>query len=284
MSTASDTAANASFTALTAGMDFTIPTVNLSGSQFQLPAASGALYAEIEKLTNAHLTTGVVGGSGTFDQLMAGVKAHLEVEFKANRITGAEYTKAYIALVQSAMGNAVQYLLGKDQAYWQAMAAQVASQTAGVQLVTARVQNETAKAQFRTAETEARTAGASFALTKAKLATEGIAYDTAAYSLSTMLPQQLNLLKEQTEAQRAQTLDTRFDGATVSGSVGKQKALYQQQIDSYKRDAEIKAAKIFTDAWITQKSMDEGTLPPSGFANASIDTILTALKANNGLT
>ena len=98
-----------------------------------------------------------------------------------------------------------------------------------------------------------------------------------------MLPQQLKLIIEQTEAQRAQTLDTRTDGTVVKGSVGKQKELYSQQITSYQRDAEVKASKLFTDAWITQKTIDEGLNPPNGFTNASIDTILTKLKSNNGL-
>ncbi|MNT93606.1 hypothetical protein D3C72_2351200 [compost metagenome] len=85
------------------------------------------------------------------------------------------------------------------------------------------------------------------------------------------------------EAQRGQTLDLRSDGATVTGVMGQQKVLYAQQVTSYQRDAEVKAAKLFTDAWITQKTMDEGLLPPDGFTNASVDTILTALKANNNL-
>ena len=85
------------------------------------------------------------------------------------------------------------------------------------------------------------------------------------------------------ESARAQTLDTRTDGLAVSGSVGKQKALYSQQITSYQRDAEVKAAKLFTDAWITQKTIDEGLTAPSNFANDSVNTILGVLKANNGL-
>jgi hypothetical protein len=49
---------------------------------------------------------------------------------------------------------------------------------------------------------------------------------------------------------------SRTDGALIVGSIGKQKALYDQQITSYKRDAEHKATKLFTDTWITQKTLD----------------------------
>ena len=40
---------------------------------------------------------------------------------------------------------------------------------------------------------------------------------------------------------------------------------------------------MFVDAWITQKTIDEGMMAPSGFTNASLDTILTKLKVNNDL-
>ena len=85
------------------------------------------------------------------------------------------------------------------------------------------------------------------------------------------------------EVQRAQTMDTRTNGVAIRGSVGKQKDLYTQQITSYQRDAEVKAAKLFTDAWITQKTIDEGLLPPGAFRNDSINVILRNIKANNDI-
>lgn len=279
----SDAAAIAAFNALTSGVDFDIPEVDLSGAVFSPPATSGPLYAAVTKLTNADLTTGVVGGTGTFDVLMGGFKAHLDGEFRANRISGAEYTKAFIALTEGAMSNAVQYLLGKDTAYWQALGAQVAAQIAGVQLVTARVGLETAKVQMHQALIEAKKGAAEYALAKMKLANEAATFDISTYTLANILPQQKLLLLEQTEAQRAQTLDTRTNGDPVTGSVGKQKELYSQQITAYKRDAETKVAKIFTDAWITMKTIDEGLLPPTGFENLSLNGILTVLKTNNQL-
>ena len=69
----------------------------------------------------------------------------------------------------------------------------------------------------------------------------------------------------------------------IRGSVGKQKDLYTQQITSYQRDAEVKAAKLFTDAWITQKTIDEGLLAPGAFRNESVNVILRNIKANNNI-
>lgn len=98
-----------------------------------------------------------------------------------------------------------------------------------------------------------------------------------------LFPLKESMLQEQMESQRAQTLDTRTDGITVTGTLGKQKELYTQQITSYKRDAEVKAGKMFTDAWITMKTIDEGLLPPTAFSNANLDTILTTIKTVNNL-
>lgn len=277
MSCSAEVEANRLLEELTKGDDFTLPDIDMSGPEWDIPGGDNSpIFDAITKVTNESLTTREVGGSGTFDALMESAHNHLKAEFKANRITGGEYTKAYIAMMESCMSNAVQFLLGRDQAYWAAAMAQI-------QAVTARVQLATSKAQFVLAKIQALSAKSEYALTKMKIATESETYCAALFNASQMLPQQLKLVTEQTEAQRAQTLDTRSDGTTVTGSVGKQKELYSQQITSYQRDAEVKASKLFTDAWITQKTIDEGLNPPNGFTNASIDTILTKLKSNNGL-
>lgn len=277
MSCSAEVEANRLLEELTKGDDFTLPDIDMSGPEWDIPGGDDSpIFGAIDKISNESLTTREVGGSGTFDALMESAHNHLKAEFKANRITGGEYTKAYIAMMESCMSNAVQFLLGRDQAYWAAALAQI-------QAVTARVQLATSKAQFVLAKIQALSAKSEYALTKMKIATESETYCAALFNADQMLPQQLKLLTEQTEAQRAQTLDTRTDGAVVKGSVGKQKELYSQQITSYQRDAEVKASKLFTDAWITQKTIDEGLNPPNGFTNASIDTILTKLKSNNGL-
>lgn len=315
-----ETEANAVFAALMDGVDFTIPDIDLSGGEYEVPGgADSAMYKEQEKLTTDDLV-------GTFNGLMTGMKGLLQKEYETGRITGAEYTKAYVALVGGTLANATQFLLGRDSSYWQAINAQIAA-------VTSRVQLQTAKVQLVSIQLEAQTAAASYALTKSKLATEsvnygiatynldqmlplqkagvslqndmltqqvkteGVNYSIAAYNLSQILPasytklqnentltaHQTKLVDEQLETARAQTLDTRTDGQVVTGSVGKQKSLYAQQIESYKRQAEVNAAKLFTDAWITQKTIDEGLSAPSNFANDSVNTILGSLKSNNGL-
>lgn len=277
MSCSAEVEANRLLDELTKGNDFTLPDVDMSGPEWDIPGGDGSpIFDAITKVTNESLTTREVGGSGTFDALMESAHNHLKAEFKANRITGGEYTKAYIAMMEACMSNAVQFLLGRDQAYWAAAMAQI-------QAVTARVQLATSKAQFVLAKIQALSAKSEYALTKMKIATESETYCAALYTSEKILPAQERLIQEQYEVQRAQTQETRSDALPILGSIGKQKELYSQQITSYQRDAEVKAAKLFTDAWITQKTIDEGLNPPNGFTNASIDTILTKLKSNNGL-
>lgn len=370
MTCGADTLANTLLASLTAGVDFTLPDVDLTDPEFSIPASE---FDPPVSLTNGDLTTGVpTTGTGTFDIVMKSIKEHLRTEYEANRITGAEFTKAYIELTQAALGNSVQFLLGRDTAYWAAVQAQMQARIAEAGVVKARVELEIAKAQLAATVYEASNQQASYALTKMKLSTESVTFctaeynlanilpaeklllddqhsklnyeitqmlpaqktllddehsekaynlattlpaqtllladehsekaynlanimpaqklalddqhDAAAYTLANILPEQKFMLHEQGEAQRAQTLNVRQDaGGTVVGLIGKQKDLYTQQIESYKRDAEVKAAKLFTDAWITQKTIDEGLLPPTEFQNTSVGAILADIKTNNAL-
>jgi len=99
-----------------------------------------------------------------------------------------------------------------------------------------------------------------------------------------IMGRQRTLLTEQGEAERAKTLDTRTDATTVVGSIGKQKALYTQQIDSFVKDAQHKTAKMYLDSWITQKTLDEGLAAPTEFVNAEVDIVMARVRDNNDLT
>lgn len=349
------TDSNDLFTGLTADLSVTIPSIDLTNSLLQIPTSlTDEMYQHISGPENVDLTTRTVGGAGIFDALMASTSAHLKAEFDKGRITGAEYTKAYIELTQASMTSAVAFALGKQQAFWTAQQAQIAAISSRVQLemvkvnlAKLRIETETSEAQYAQAKIQLALTSAQLEHVTSEIALLGsqkigqddqnaiLAYNlstvlpgqvaltssqklgqdaqnsTAAYNLSTVLPSQvalntnqaalltsqtaltgsqksmvdaqIQLVAEQKEVQRAQTLDTRTDGATITGAVGQQKALYAQQIISYKRDAEVKAAKLVTDAWTVQKTVDDALTPPDAFTNSSVDTVMTAIKTNNGL-
>lgn len=415
-STINDNFANGLFAALKSDADFTIPAVDLTGPEFQIPGSTGnALYEEVTRLTEEDLTSRTVDGGGMFDALMQSLGAHIREEYQQGRITGKEYAQAYLSMTQTALSVATQYLLGRDQAYWGAQAAQKQAQAAEAQVVQSRVNAEISKAQLQMAKTDAHTAAANYALAKLKLGTEsgqqdlqkkalekatyevtsllpaqliqvqeqtsqitaqkdqvlyqtsavlpsqranvdadtaakdyqtqhilpaqlvqmqeqtsqitaqkdqvlyqtnavlpsqranvdadtaikayqsghimpaqkvGIEEDNAAkvFNVANILPAQHTGLKEQNEAHRAKTLDTRSDGTTpVAGAIGVQKDLQKQQIDSYKNDSQYKVAKMLMDAWITQKSLDEGITQPDSVTNANIDSAMTSIRTTTGL-
>lgn len=107
--------------------------------------------------------------------------------------------------------------------------------------------------------------------------------ETKRYGLDNTLPAQLNILSEQRESERAKTLDTRSDDLIVEGAMGKQKDLYDQQIDSFKKDAKHKAAKMYLDGWITQKTLDEGLTAPDQLTNSNVNEVLEAIRLENSL-
>ena len=209
MSCGAHTDANILLTSLLQGKSFNLPDVNLSGDLYKVPDGTGELYVLPTKLTNADLTTGQVDGSGVFDSLMTSIGAHLKKEYEANRITGNEYTKAYTGIVGGALATAVQFLLGKDQAYWQAILAQQQARAAEIATVTARVQLETAKAQLAATRFQSLTAEAEYGLTKIRIANEDAQYclvkaqtdgaeldnDTKTYTLANIMPSQNSVLR-----------------------------------------------------------------------------------------
>lgn len=257
------------FGSLVNGSEFILPEIDLSGPQFEIPGGiTNSLFLDIPRLTNESLTTRTPNGEGTFDWLMRSIKVHLEEEYQRGRITGADYTNAYIALTQAALGSAVSFLVQRDQAYWASVNGQIAAINAQVALATAKMTYGVQRAQAYAAQ-------ATFALTKLKLSTES-------QTFCNLIAQNL-VIREQGEVQRAQTLDARTDLMPVSGVLGKQKLLIAQQITSYMRDAEVKAAKLFSDGWVVQKTVDEGLLAPPALQNDSVNTVLMNVKNNNNL-
>lgn len=259
---------------VTAGLDFTIPPVNFDSPLFEIPdALAQALQKVPEPLTPDALTTKVVDGTGMFDVLMTAMKAHLKEEFENNRITGAEYTKAYMAMMQYSLQFAVQYLLGKDNAYYQALGTQA-------QAITAQIGAHTAKVQLAIAQAQAHQNKAQYAGTVIQLGATDKQVGLVEAQTGTQV-QQKELLKEQTEQAHAQVSDTQLDGKTpVSGYTGNQNKLLKQQVESFKKDPVIKTAKIYADSFATQLSMSSATAAGTGLDAASIKMAMDKLQSS----
>ena len=148
MSTEIDVRSKELLSSVTEGLDFSIPNVDFNDPSFDIPnSLASALQKTPEPLTIGTLTDCNIDGDGCFDKVMTALKAHLMGEYDAGRITGAEYTKAYIASMQGALQFSVQYLLGKDNAYFTALGTQAGALRANVEAYTAKAQLAIAQAQ-----------------------------------------------------------------------------------------------------------------------------------------
>lgn len=287
----SDLTAQCLFDKLKEDFKVNLPEVNFSDDSFKVPDdKDNALYGNIKSLKIEDLTTKVVDGTGAFDCIMTAVASHLHNEYKHNRITGATYAETYLGAMQSSLASAVQFLLGKDQAYWQAVQVQMSARKAEIDAVTARVQLEIAKAQFAISVAQMQNEQANYALTKIKISTEDATHCNLLTQNKLLVEQIKNLilqgdvLNENIETARAQTTGTRRDGSPVTGLVGSQISLYRAQETAYERDSEYKFTKLLVDFWIAQKGIDDGLTPPAYMNNDMIGQLVANTRAKlNGI-
>jgi hypothetical protein len=249
-----------------------IPEIDFNSDDFKFPNEDGPLYGDITPLTIDVVTERKLKGNGSLDAIMEAVSVHLEDQYKKNRITGQMYADAYIALIQAAIAGGIQYALGKDQAYWQAIQTQMLARKAQLDAISAKVELATAQVSYATAVSQMGGMEATYALTKMKLATEDAEYCNKLA--------QKKVLDEQYEVARSQTTGTRSNGDPVEGTVGAQITLYGKQANAYDRDVDYKIGKMLMDQWIAQKSIDEGLTAPTQFTNANIDEVFATIRSN----
>lgn len=101
------------------------------------------------------LTTGTLDGTGVFDILMKTSREHLIREHSAGRITGQDFTQAYISMMQAVMAQATQYALMKDKTAYDISL--VSAQTNLIKQQEDNAIKEGLSIEANTAFTEART-------------------------------------------------------------------------------------------------------------------------------
>ena len=273
----------------------------------------------LESLTEGEHT---LTGDGAFDVIMRAVNKHLEEQYKKNRLSAAEWGKVYIQGIELALSQAAQYLVTSTTAAWEGEKAKRQAEVLEIQKVMAVqehaskvLETVTAKMGLTKMQIDAYVAqgglvgvktkiGETFhdilakeaqqklideqadqarAATKDTLASGDPISGQAAVDKSLKL-KQLSLVDEQIDAARAQTKDTIVGGVTpVGGILGSQKELYDQQKQSYIHDSMNKAAKMLSDAWTTQKTVDDGWTPPTSFLNTYIDPAIKEYVGSVGL-
>lgn len=293
---------------LTKSDNFNLDNLQINPDDFNLP--DGLLDKIINYKVSATLeevTTKDPDGTGAFDTFMTAISKHLEKEFSQGRIVGADYSNAYIAAMQMALQQAVDFVLKKDQVFISATTAQLAAIDAAIGIIKSKIALITAQIQAYITQTQY--AGEKLKLSNLhetyitliaqynklceevnvqKAQTSGTRTDNATVAGSIgaqiqMVNEQIKLVREQIESARAQTLDTRTDGAVVKGQIGKQKDVASQQIIAFKQKAGIDAANIASNAWITSKGMNDAVEAPTSMQNAALNNVVDQVYANAGL-
>lgn len=216
------------------------------------------------------LTTATLDGTGVFDILMRANRAHLEDQFKANRIKGPEYATVYLGSLNAVLQTALEFLLQQQktgleaqllekqitlaQVQVQKAQAELAILEAGLPKVAAEIAHLTAQtALVNQQKANAILEGTVLVAQECKLRAE---FDVLMQSkLKTV--QETTLLAQKTATEKAQTIGLGVDADSV---IGKQKSLYQAQTEGFTRDAEQKAAKLLVDTWNVRRTTDEATV------------------------
>ena len=196
----------------------------------------------ISVLDPLRVTDGTLAGNGIFDTWMRSLGAHLKREYAEQRITGDEYAKAYIALMNNLLNAAVGFL------------------TQDAQLAMAQ---EKLKYELQLLDAQVRLANKELALKDKDLA---------------LKEKQVALAEAQLKAAEAQYKDT-VDGLPVGGVLGKQMKVYDAQAKGFKDNALQAATKIMVDTWNIRRQTDEGlqTTDESKLYDGNIGNAITEM-------
>lgn len=265
---------------------------------------------------------GTLEGSGAFDVIMKAVNKHLDDQYKKQRLSNAEWGKVYIQGIQLALEQAASFLVQSNAQAWAGEQAKRQAEMLEIQKAsllqehsTKVLETITAKMGLAKMQIDANVAQGGLVSMKTKIGetfhdilakdaqlglvneqidaaraatkdtlVSGAAIGGQSLADKNLKVKQLTLLDEQIDAARAQTKNTIVGGVTqVGGILGSQKALYDQQKQSYIHDSMNKAAKVLADAWTTQKTVDEGWTPPASFLNGYIDPAIKEYMQTVGI-
>lgn len=274
-------------------------------------------------IVNDDLTTVSLTGSGVFDILMQTATLHLKSELQAGRITGASYTQAYMAAMQYAMQNAVQFVTSSKQINGQLrlLEQQTLTETQQTELVakqilasvasTALTKQQTQTEVFNTTLTDKRVAQTESAtllqnqqiqteLRNTNLVEQKVVTEKAQTSDEIDTVPVAGVIKAQVDQTRSITAQNNASTALIeqkriteagqtnnntAGILGAQQALYIAQKEGFEFDKVYKFASKLSDVWISRLSLDTvSDINAAGMGDASILAAINELRAEVGLS
>ena len=240
-------------------------------------------------------TEKVPDGGGLFDEIMTTLKKHIDVEYDKQRIRGADYTKVWLGSMEAALANTTQYLLGN--ALLDVQRRKIEAEILAIEAEREKTELERDKLQFEINELlplqkqqlqlQVDKLAAEIPLIQAQIDKIYAETDlihtqdaTAKWNLTHLSPLEKikldaegKLINQRYKSEIAQ-ISTIVDGKPISGAIGKQIELHEQQRISFIRDTEHKLAKLMTDAWAVDKTVDEGIDAPLALGNRDISRVV----------
>jgi hypothetical protein len=265
------------------------------------------------------ITTVSVEGTGLFDNLMYAVKQHLQEEWNAQRIRGADYSKVYLGLVSAVLTNTVQFVTTnalKDlerQKLEEEIALLQLQQTqlqAAIDDFLIRAPLERTKIHEETQLILYQQRQLSEAITdfvirapieRAKIEEEIQLIQYQQQQLleaindflirapleRTKISQETALIVDQqalTDSQKDLT-DKRIVTENLQPTlVTKQTELLDKQIWGFERNAEAGIIKTLADVWSVNRGTDDTFATPEGFNSAKVNNAVSKLFSELGIT
>lgn len=222
-----------------------------------------------DKIPLTDLTEGKFNGNGVVDKLMQSVHSFIEHESNEGRITGPEYAKVCLGLIEQTLNAGVTFLLQQQKAALEAKLIEAQIRLADKQVEIAEVELQIKLAELPKVQAEITLLNAQAALVgqqkinaeqellnlKAQECKLKAEYDHILAQVQ-KTAEEKNLLAQKVLTEKAQVTSMGVDEDSV---IGRQKVLYLAQKEGFLRDAEQKAAKLLADTWNVRRTTDEAT-------------------------
>ena len=273
-------------------------------------------------LTVRSLTGGEKEGSGVFDELMRTIKSHVHEELSEGRITEKAYSEVYLGSLQYALNAATSYALSYEKANkelevldeqikqnqkqnelleLQKEQLRIANETAQFnldyilpeQLIQMKKQNEklTEEINHTIAQTTHVTAQTVLVKKQEALVDEQIRDAKDKHTNPTgginkaqydKLMAEKAIADQKLLTEKAQIADT-VNGVPVTGLVGKEITLKQNQADSFLRNAEIQVAKLYSDTFSVMYSTEAEGMSNQKWGFGADESFEVMKKAAKGI-
>lgn len=284
---------------LTSKLDFTIPKVDYRDLDVSFP---DELIKELSKTPEMPKPDNLANNDvedniPSYNRIMNAFRATLADEADKDRIDKSQYATILQAVMSTAMQLAVEYELNRYTNKYTSISAAI---KAKADVVTAMTQAAIAKMQLAQAQSNAHTARAQFASTVMDLGIKDSSYGSNQQNIKVaqenikVSEKQIEQINQSISASIASvSRDDRVADkqielmgqniASSKASITRDDKIADQQIESSKLRDVRDLGKVYSDVYLTQKGVDEGTATPTSLTSPNIDEVMTKLRTMHRL-